>query len=96
MFDLPFSHKICGIQYLGSTVDGFQSSWNNYKSCQKNAADGETPNQNFFHQHFLGDGYNKLMNYCKITFIDKTDSSDPTKREFFWMRVIKTIAPLGL
>ena len=35
------------------------------------------------------------MNDCELIFIDKTDSSDPTRREFFWMRVLKTIAPLG-
>ena len=36
------------------------------------------------------------MNDCGIIFIDKTDFSDPTRREFFWKRVLKTIAPLGL
>ena len=28
--------------------------------------------------------------------IDKTDPSDPTRKEFFWMRKLKTLAPLGL
>ena len=37
-----------------------------------------------------------LINDCEIILIDKTDSSDPTTREFFWIRVLKTIAPLGL
>ena len=36
------------------------------------------------------------MNDCETIFIDKTDSSDPTRREFFWMRVLKTIALLDL
>ena len=36
------------------------------------------------------------MNDCEIIFIGKTDSSDPTRREFFWMRVLKTIVPLGI
>ena len=36
------------------------------------------------------------MNDCEIIFIGKTDFSDPTKREFFWMRVRKTITPLSL
>ena len=31
-----------------------------------------------------------------ITLIDKTDSSNPTKRENFWMRTLKTFAPYGL
>ena len=38
-----FSRKICGIQYVGSTVDRFQLRQNKYQSCQKNAADGEHP-----------------------------------------------------
>ena len=36
------------------------------------------------------------MNDWEILFIDKTNSLDPTRREFFWMRVLKSIAPLGL
>ena len=91
-----FLFKVSGIQYVGSTVDRFRLRWNNYKSCQRNAADGGTPNQNYFHQHFLSDGHDGLMNNCEIIFIDKTDPSDPTRREFFWMRVLKIIAPLGL
>ena len=31
-----------------------------------------------------------------ITLIDKTDGSDPTKRETFWMHTLKTLAPYGL
>ena len=91
-----FSCKVCGIQYVRSTVNRFRVRWNNYKSCQRNAADVGTPNQNDFHQHFLSDGHKGLMNDCEIIFIGKTDSSDPTKREFFWMRVRKTITPLSL
>ena len=45
---------------------------------------------------FLSEGHNSLEHDCKIIFIDKTDPSDPTRREYFWMRVLKTIAPLGL
>ena len=45
---------------------------------------------------FLSDGHNGLMNDCEIIFIDKTDPSDSTRLEFFWMRVLKTIAQLGL
>ena len=31
-----------------------------------------------------------------VTLIDKTDGSDPTKQETFWMRVLKTLVPYGL
>ena len=91
-----FSCKVCGIRYVGSTVDRFRLRWNNYKSCQRNTADGGTPNQNYFHQHFLSDRHNGLLNDSEVIFIGKTDPWDPTRREFFWMRVLKTIAPLGL
>ena len=63
-----FSCKACGIQYIGSTVDRFGLRWNNYKSCQRNAANGGKPNQNYFHQHFLSDGHNGLVNDCEIIF----------------------------
>ena len=36
------------------------------------------------------------MNDFEIIFIDKTDSLDPTSRKLFWMKVLKTAAPLGL
>ena len=91
-----FSCKLCSIQYVGSTFNRFRLRWNSYNSCQKNAAYGGTPNQKYFHQHILSDDTNGLMNDCEIIFKDKTDSSNPTRREFFWMRVLETIVPLGL
>ena len=57
---------------------------------------GEHPTKTITINFFLSDSHNRLMNDCEIIFMDKTDSSDPTRREYFWMRVIKTIAPLGL
>ena len=45
---------------------------------------------------FSSEGHNRLIHDCEIVFIGKTDPSDPTRREFFWMRVLKIIAPLGL
>ena len=63
-----FSGKVCGIQYVGSTVDEVR----------------------------LIASHDDLMNDCEIIFIDQTDSSDPTRREFLWMRVLKTIAPFRL
>ena len=90
------SCKVCGLQYVGSTVDRFRLRLNNYKSCQRDAEQGRTPPQSYFHQHFLREGHHGLSNDCEIMIIDKTDASDPTRREFFWMRLLKTIYPLGL
>ena len=91
MLDLTFSCKVCGIQYVAPPTDRFRLRWNNYKSCQRNAVDGRTPNQNYFHEHFLSESHNWLINDCEILFIEKTDSSHTTRREFFYMRVLKTI-----
>ena len=38
-----FCCKACGLQYVGSTVERFRFRWNNYKNCQREAAQGCTP-----------------------------------------------------
>ena len=90
------SCKVCGLQYVGSTVDRFRLGWNNYKCSQRVALEGGTLKQNYFHQHFLSEEHQGLLENCRITLIDKTDSSNPTRREFFWMYKINNFAPLGL
>ena len=52
--------------------------------------------QNYFHDHFLSEGHNDLINDDEIVFIDKTDPSDPTRREEFWRNKLNTLAPYGL
>ena len=89
------SCKTCGIQYVGSTVERFHFRWNNYKNCQREAAQEGAPPQSFFHQHFPSEGHHCFVNDCKITVIDKTDSSDPARREFFSIKLLKTY-PLAL
>ena len=49
-----------------------------------------------FHDHFLSEGHNGLIDDVEIVFIDKTDPSDPTRREEFWRNKLKTLAPYGL
>ena len=77
-----------------STVDRFRLRWNNYKCSQRIASEDGTPKQNYLHQHFLSENHLVLLEDCEIRLIDKTDSSDPTRREFFSMRKLKTLAPL--
>ena len=90
------SCKVCGKQYVGSTTDRFRFRWNNYKSCQRKAERGEDCMQKYFHDHFLSEGHNGLIDDVEIVFIDKTDPSDPTRREEFWRNELKTLAPYGL
>ena len=40
-------------------------------------------------------GHNGLMNDCEIIFIDKPIPRILLERNFFWIRVLKTIAPLS-
>ena len=87
-----FSCKTCRLRYVGSTVERFRFRWNNYKNCQREAV----PPQSLFHQNFLSEGHHGLVSNCEITLIDKTDSSDTTRRECFWIRLLKTYYPLGL
>ena len=47
-------------------------------------------------EHFAADNHNCLLNDCSITLIDKTDGSDPTRREEYWRKNLKTVAPFGL
>ena len=62
----------------------------------KVALEGGTLKQNYCHQHFLSEDHQGLLENCKITLIDKTDSSNPTRREFFLMYEINNFATLGL
>ena len=66
------------------------------KNCQREAAPEDTPPQSLFHQHFPSEGPHRLVNDCEITLIDKTDSSNPTRLDFFLIRLLKTYYPLDL
>ena len=46
-------------------------------------------------EHFHSEEHNGFLD-CGITLIDKTDGSDPTRREQYWRVVLKTVAPYGL
>ena len=43
-------------------------------------------------QHFHSEEYDGLLQDCGITLLDKTDGSDPTRREEYWHVVLKTVA----
>ena len=52
--------------------------------------------QEHLFRHFSSSGHNGFLIDVSITFIDKTDTSDPLKREDYWRRTLETMAPLGL
>ena len=47
-------------------------------------------------EHFPSNDNNGFLKDCSITLIDKTDGSNPTRREEYWRRDLKTITPDGL
>ena len=52
--------------------------------------------QKHLFRHFSNPDCNGFLNAVLITFIDKTDPSDCLKREDYWRRTLKTMAPFGL
>ena len=47
-------------------------------------------------EHFHSEEHNGFLQDCSITLIDKTDGSDPTRREECWRVVLKTVNPYRL
>ena len=77
----------CFKQYVGQTVDEFRQRWNNYKSNDRKS--------NLF-SHCSMAGHDGFLNDVSITFIVKTDPSDPLRREDYRRQTLKTMVPYGL
>ena len=76
------------MQYNGQTNDEFRYRWNNYKDNPK-ILRGEDHKQAGFFAHFQPAGHSGFINGTEIRFIDKADSSDPTRCEDFWIDTSK-------
>ena len=86
----------CFKQYVGQTVDEFCRRWNNYKSNDKKFRRLEPCLQEHLFSHFSMAGHDGFLNDVSITFIDKTDQSDPLRGEDYWRLTLKTMVPYGL
>ena len=51
--------------------------------------------QEHLYRHSSSPGHEGFLNDVSVTLIDKTDRSDPKKREDYWMKTLKTMAPYG-
>ena len=56
----------------------------------------ENVKQKFFQSHFLQRDHRGFHKDVEVRLIDKTQASDSTKTEFYWMRALKTLYPHGL
>ena len=88
--------KQCLKQYVSQTTDDFRFRWDNYKDNNRKYQPSETCMQKHVFRHFSSPGHNGFLNDVSITFIGKTDPSDPLKREDYWRRTLRTMAPFGL
>ena len=83
-------------QYAGQTTDSFRSRWNNSKPKSEKHDRNEKCMQENLQSHFERKGHNGFLEDVSITLIDKSDGSDPTKKETFRLHTLKTLAPYGL
>ena len=94
------NHHLCCndkcLIYTGKTVDRSRLRSDNYKESDRKFLSGEESKQKSLHEHFLSDSCQSFEEDFSICLIDKNDPSDPHKREYYWMRTLKTIAPFGL
>ena len=51
--------------------------------------------QPFVLEPFSSNDQNGFLQDCNTTLIDKTDEFDPTRREEYWRRVLKTVTRYG-
>ena len=85
-------------EYAGKTVDRLKSRWNNYETDARKAANGniESYKHQFLQNCFLQDHHTGFLADTEVTLIDKNQASDLTKREYYWMRTLKTLYFDGL
>ena len=88
--------KKCLIQYVGKTVDELRYRWNNYKNNSRNYGCNQPSMQRHLYEHYSSTGHCGFLEHVSIILIDKTDPSDPLKREDYWKRTLYTMAPYGL
>ena len=88
--------KSCRKQYVGKTVDIMCSRWNNYKSNDRKYLVGDPCVQEHIFEHFNSESHTVFLENVSVTFIDKTDSQNPEKRENYWIHTLKTMVSWGL
>ena len=86
----------CHKQYVGQTVDIFRNRWNSYKDIARKFDRREHYMQRHLYEHFTLRGHSGFLHDVSITLIDKIDPCCPTKREDYWIDILKTKAPMGL
>ena len=82
--------KFVDANITDQTVDEFLYRWNNYKENNKKSLRGDGHKQAKFFYHIQSSDHNGFLKDTDITFLDKTDPSNASSREDFWIRTLKT------
>ena len=51
--------------------------------------------QQHLYEHFWSSNHSCVISDVSVTFIDKTDPSDPLNREDYWRSTLETMIPFG-
>ena len=64
---------------------------NHYKTDTRKAGSGniESCKQQFFQNHFLQEDHHGFLEDVEVTLIDKTQASNPIKKEYYLMKTLK-------
>ena len=88
--------KKCLKHYVGQTIDTFLHRWHNYKCNDRKSQRSEPCMQEHSFRHFSSPGHNGFLSDVSVTFIDKTNPSDPLKRENYLRETLWLWRPMGL
>ena len=90
------SCKTCKKSYVGSTINSFCTRFNNHKNSLNRYGTGQQGiSGEHLYAHFFSEGHVGLAD-LSVNIIDKTNSSNPTDREAFWVFKFHTFIPKGL
>ena len=96
MYHKPPNMQAISETIYSKTTDDFRYRWNNYKSNSRKFDRKESCMQEHLYRHFSSSGHMGFLDDVLVNLIDKTDGSDPKKREDYWIKTLKTMAPYGL
>ena len=80
------------MQYVGSTTDPFHYHWNNHRDNNRKAERAVEHMHADLFGHFASHGNHGFLEDSTISLVDKTDVADPTRREEYWRRALKTVS----
>ena len=97
---LSNKHKVickkCSKIYVGSTITSFRRRFNNHETSVKRYGNKL---RGLLGEHLYAHFYEGKLEGIKdmlVKIVDRTDVSDPTKREGFWAYKLDSFLPKGL